>query len=356
MDDESQRWYSDRMLNVAGCRVVVTGAGGRTGRIVLRKLLEMGFDPKCDIIPRAMVRSAESEKSLRDFLGPAAGGMYSCLEVVHGDVTKPETLGPVFKEAKVAVIVTSAMPKLDRSSLITVIGVKVLSLGFASTKPSFWFEEGESPEEVDWIGQKNQIDAARAAGVEHIILVSSMAGTQPDHFLNAKMSNMILWKRKAEEYLMKSGVQYTIIHAGGLLPHFGNADEQAPGGKRQLYLGLDDILLDDGKMHKLVPREDLAEICVQSVLAPEARGRSFDLGSGPEGEGEVYDGNFNRLLATLGDKNCSYDEAALAKQLKLPTESRLLCCTGAAKANNGDVDAADVKATPVLSDNALAGA
>lgn len=42
--------------------------------------------------------------------------------------------------------------------------------------PSCWPQE---PEVIDWQGQRNQIDAAKAAGVKHVVLVSSMAGTKP---------------------------------------------------------------------------------------------------------------------------------------------------------------------------------
>jgi len=252
MDDPSQRWYDNYMLNESGARVVVTGAGGRTGLIVVRKLLELGCSSKYDIIPRAMVRSAESGARMKEQVGTLANGMYSSLEVVHGDVTKPESLKAVFESAHVAIILTSAMPKITKASLIPVIGAKVFTLGMVSLKPTFWFEEGQSPEEIDWAGQRNQIDAARAAGVRHIILVSSMGGTQPNHFLNTHMENMVLWKRRAEQYLISSGVPYTIIHPGGLLPHFGNDDKAAAGGKRQLFLEVDDALLDDGRGHKTI--------------------------------------------------------------------------------------------------------
>ncbi|GMI31733.1 hypothetical protein TeGR_g5439, partial [Tetraparma gracilis] len=41
------------------------------------------------------------------------------------------------------------------------------------------------PEKVDWEAQKSQFDLAKAAGVKHVVLVSSMGGTQPDNFLNS---------------------------------------------------------------------------------------------------------------------------------------------------------------------------
>jgi hypothetical protein len=70
--------------------------------------------------------------------------------------------------------------------------------------------------QVDWKGQKAQIDAAKAAGLEHVVLVSSMGGTNPDNNLNKiGDGNILMWKRKAEIYLVKSGLPYTIIHPGG---------------------------------------------------------------------------------------------------------------------------------------------
>merc|ERR1711974_523190 len=121
-------------------------------------------------------------------------------------------------------------------------------------------------------------------------------------------------KRKAECYLINSGIPYTIIHPGGLLPHAGGEKTPAAGGKRQLYVALDDALIDDERKLSMVPREDLAEVCMQCLLCPsEAKGRSFDLGSGPETE-ETHTVNLKELLAPLGGKNCKYKpEDALFK-------------------------------------------
>jgi uncharacterized protein YbjT (DUF2867 family) len=70
--------------------------------------------------------------------------------------------------------------------------------------------------QIDWLGQKVQIDAAKAAGVKQVVLVSSMGGTDPNHPLNKLGDgNILQWKRKAEQYLIASGIPYTIIHPGG---------------------------------------------------------------------------------------------------------------------------------------------
>ena len=87
-------------------------------------------------------------------------------------------------------------------------------------------------------------------------------------------TNILVWKRKAEQYLVDSGLAYTIIRAGGLL------DKE--GGKRALVVGADDEDLGA----RAVPRADVAEVAVQALLCPEAACRSLDLVSKEEGDGQ----------------------------------------------------------------------
>lgn len=68
--------------------------------------------------------------------------------------------------------------------------------------------------QIDWIGQKKQIDIAKESGVDHIVLISSMGVTQKDHPLN-RLGNILVWKKRSEDYLIASGIPYTIIHPGG---------------------------------------------------------------------------------------------------------------------------------------------
>jgi hypothetical protein len=41
-------------------------------------------------------------------------------------------------------------------------------------RPEFGWKADQLPEQVDWLGQKLQIDAAKAAGVNKVVVVSSM--------------------------------------------------------------------------------------------------------------------------------------------------------------------------------------
>eukprot|EP00595_Chromulina_sp_UTEXLB2642_P000796 CAMPEP_0196766720 /NCGR_PEP_ID=MMETSP1095-20130614/29232_1 /TAXON_ID=96789 ORGANISM="Chromulina nebulosa, Strain UTEXLB2642" /NCGR_SAMPLE_ID=MMETSP1095 /ASSEMBLY_ACC=CAM_ASM_000446 /LENGTH=128 /DNA_ID=CAMNT_0042130355 /DNA_START=491 /DNA_END=877 /DNA_ORIENTATION=+ len=110
-----------------------------------------------------------------------------------------------------------------------------------------------------------------------------MGGTQPDNFLNTigkrendeLSGNILLWKRKAEEYLIASGIPFTIIHPGGLI--------DKPGGEREILYGVDDTLLSG--TDKSIPRADVAEIAVQAVLNPSSKNKSFDVATRPPGVG-----------------------------------------------------------------------
>merc|ERR1712039_1064535 len=138
-------------------------------------------------------------------------------------------------------------------------------------------------------------------------------GTDPENRLNAfgKVAegkaggNILLWKRRAEKYLMESGLDYTIVHPGGLV--------NEAGGQRNLLVGVDDKLLEGS--NRSVPREDVAEVLVQSLLHPSYKNWSFDLVAEPDTGSEVAT-DFPSFLEPLKGANCDYslgvvpDEAA----------------------------------------------
>ncbi|MCO5567584.1 hypothetical protein L7F22_021278 [Adiantum nelumboides] len=241
--------------------VLVAGAGGRTGRIVYTKLKERAGQ----FAAKGLVRSEASKAMI--------GGAD---DVYIGDITKPESLYLAFTNIDALVIVTSAVPKMKP--------------GFDPSKggrPEFYFEDGGFPEQADWLGQKNQIDAAKAAGAKQIVLVGSMGGTNLDNPLNALGNgNILVWKRKAEQYLADSGIPYTIIRAGGL--------QDTEGGVRELLVGKDDELLATNT--RTISRADVAEVCVQAFLIEEAKNKAFDLSSKPPGEG-VPTTDFKQLFS-----------------------------------------------------------
>ncbi|KAG8374338.1 hypothetical protein BUALT_Bualt11G0121300 [Buddleja alternifolia] len=230
--------------------VLVTGAGGRTGQIVYKKLKERSDQ----YTARGLVRTVESKEKI--------GGED---DVYIGDIRNSESILSAIQGIDALIILTSAVPKMKPGFDPSTGG-----------RPEFYFEDGAFPEQVDWIGQKNQIDAAKAAGVKQIVLVGSMGGTNLNHPLNSIGNGKILvWKRKAEQYLADSGIPYTIIRAGGL--------QDKDGGVRELLVGRDDELLETET--RTIARADVAETCIQALSFEEAKFKAFDLASKPEGTG-----------------------------------------------------------------------
>ncbi|KAL6865318.1 hypothetical protein ACP4OV_016469 [Aristida adscensionis] len=246
--------------------VLVTGAGGRTGQIVYKKLKERSGQ----FVGRGLVRTEESK-------GKIGGGD----DVFVGDIRDPENIASAIEGIDALIILTSAVPKMKP--------------GFDPSKgerPEFYFEEGCYPEQVDWIGQKNQIDAAKSIGVKQVVLVGSMGGTDINHPLNKiGNGNILVWKRKAEQYLADSGLPYTIIRAGGL--------QDKDGGLRELIVGKDDEILKTET--RTIARADVAEVCIQALLFEEAKFKALDLASKPEGEGTPTT-DFRALFAQVSSR------------------------------------------------------
>jgi uncharacterized protein YbjT (DUF2867 family) len=267
--------------DAAKLRVVVTGAGGRTGKLIMQKLL----DRPAEFEGVGVVRSEKSAKPLR-----AAG-----TNVFVGDLCEAggaAVLASALEGADRLVIATSAVPQIVKRSLIPVLLAKLLKRSPAP-RPRFRFKAGQAPEVADWSSQRAQIDAAKAAGVGKVVVVGSMGGTQPDNFLNSiGDGKILLWKRRAERYLLDSGLDFAIVHPGGLL--------DAPGGEREVVLGVDDALLAGAA--RSIPRADVAELCLALLTGGGAR-RAVDAASRPPGEGEPT-ADWEALLAGVGD--CSY--------------------------------------------------
>jgi len=247
-------------------KILVTGATGRTGSLVLSRLNQLNQEFVAFGFARSQAKVKEKFATTNGFY--------------FGDLTNDDSIPSALQGCQGLVILTSAIPQVKGAIV-------------PGQRPEFEFPENGTPEIVDWLGQKKQIDAAKSAGVEHIVLVGSMGGTNENHPLNFIGNGKILiWKRKAEQYLIDSGVDYTIIHPGGLL--------DTPGGVREILVGKNDELLTnppDG-IPTSIPRADVAEVVVQALREPLARNKSFDIISKPEDDPTaVVTRDFAKLFA-----------------------------------------------------------
>ncbi|XP_059435064.1 protein TIC 62, chloroplastic isoform X3 [Corylus avellana] len=175
--------------------VFVAGATGRVGSRTVRELLKLGFQV------RAGVRSAQkaetlvqSVKQMKLDVENASEGTQPVekLEIVECDLEKQDRIRPALGNASV---------------VICCIG--------ASEKEVF---DITGPYRIDYLASKNLIDAATAAKVKHFILLTSL-GTNMVGFPAAILNlfwGVLIWKRKAEEALLASGLPYTIVRPGGM--------------------------------------------------------------------------------------------------------------------------------------------
>jgi uncharacterized protein YbjT (DUF2867 family) len=141
--------------------VVVTGAGGRTGGLIVKQLLE---DKQKFSSVKATVRSKKvagplssllPDEDIIEFdLAAAAAGASAA---AAADQPEPSTkrLQEALQDADVLVVATSAVPQIKYSSLIGVIAGRLVG---RKSMPGFTWKQGQTPEQVRSDGCTAQAD------------------------------------------------------------------------------------------------------------------------------------------------------------------------------------------------------
>jgi uncharacterized protein YbjT (DUF2867 family) len=203
-------------------KAFVAGATGETGRRIVKELVDR------QVPVRAMVRDIAKARSIL----PAE------VELIIGDV-------------------------LDPSSIAKAIGDSTVVLCATGAKPSF---DPTGPYQVDYQGTKNLVDAAKAHQIEQFVFVSSLCVSKLFHPLNLFWL-ILWWKQQAEHYLQASGLNYTIVRPGGLK----NEDNTNP-----VVMSAADTLFDGS-----IPRQKVAQVCVESLTHNQARNKILEVISEP---------------------------------------------------------------------------
>lgn len=215
-------------------KAFVAGAAGGTGRQIVQELV------KREIPVRAFVRNRDKARAV----------LPSAAEIVEGDVLNPQSISAALADSTVLLCATGAAPGFDPTG----------------------------PYKVDYEGTKNLVDAAKAKGIEHFVLVSSIGASQLFHPLNLFWL-ILVWKKQAEEYIQKSGLTYTIVRPGGLK----DEDNSDP-----VVMYNPDTLSLSGS----IPRQKVAQVCVEALFQPEARNKIVEVIAQPDapqkGFGELF--------------------------------------------------------------------
>ena len=109
------------------------------------------------------------------------------------------------------------------------------------------------------------IDYAKAANVSHFIMVSSIGADDPDQG-SEQMKPYLVAKHMADEYLISSGLNYTIFRPGSLTDDraTGKVQTQRPSSKEKMTIN----------------REDVARALTYAVGKPQLGGKVFELFNG----------------------------------------------------------------------------
>lgn len=206
--------------------VFVAGATGKVGSRTVRELLKLGFRVKAGV--RSAQRAASLVQSVKDMKTEEGTQPVEKLEIVECDLEKKDSIQPALGNASVVICCIGASEK--EVSDIT------------------------GPYRIDYLATKNLVDAATSAKVNNFILVTSL-GTNKFGFPAAILNlfwGVLCWKRKAEEALIASGLNYAIVRPGGM-----ERPTDAYKETHNLTLALDDTLF-GGQVSNLQVAELLA--------------------------------------------------------------------------------------------------
>ncbi len=196
--------------------ILVTGATGLNGSELVRRLSAKG------VPVRALVRNTAKAQPL---------SVLPNVEIAEGDMSRPETL-------------TEALRGVDRAMLIS------------STEPAML--------EV----QSSFIDAAKKAGVRHVVKLSGIIPELDSPFRFARMHAEI------EKRLEDSGLEFTQLRAGEFMPaYFRQVPSIVNRGVLALPMG-------DARIAS-VDIGDIAEVAAMVLTTPGHEGKIYPL-TGPE--------------------------------------------------------------------------
>jgi len=200
-------------------KAFVAGATGETGRRIIEQLVQR------NIPVRALVRDRDKAQQI----------LPTAAELVVGDVLNIDSVRSAIGDCTVLLSATGASPSFDPTG----------------------------PYKVDYEGTKNLVDVAKEKNIEQFVMVSSLCASKLLHPLNLFFL-ILVWKKRAEEYLQGSGVPYTIVRPGGLTNDDQNTDAIVMSSADTLF---------DGR----IARAKVAQVCAEALADPSAKNKIVEI-------------------------------------------------------------------------------
>lgn len=207
--------------------ILVVGATGQLGSIVVKNLLRQ----KRSV--RILVRPGSDYESL----------LKAGAKAVFGDIKAPITLVDALR------------------------GVETL----ISTATSAQRGGDDTVQNVDLIGNRHLVNSAKTVGVKHFIFVSAARAD------DKSQSTLLQAKKKTENHIIQSGMNYTIVAPEPIMEAWFNA-VVTPSLKANRPVTL---IGEGNRRHSFISIEDVASFITSSVGNPSARNLQMTLG-GPK--------------------------------------------------------------------------
>jgi uncharacterized protein YbjT (DUF2867 family) len=227
-------------------RILVVGGTRGTGMLVARLLHARGFQVR--VLARDPATAAAA-------LGPH-------VEVVAGDLTAAETL----------------------PAAVTDVDHIILTAGVRSGR----YAPEHLVKATDFQGVVDTLAAARLGGFSgRFLYLNSIGVATPSlaaTLLNLFKRNTLVWRRRVEDDIRASGLDYTIIRVGFLLDR--------PAGEHKIVVGQDALPLSP---RYRIARADVAEAFVEAMEHPRASRATFEIVWGKGAQREQWNSLFDRL-------------------------------------------------------------
>jgi len=200
--------------------LLIIGGTGTLGRQIVLQALTKGYQVRC------LVRNFRKANFLKEW----------GVELVYGDLTKPETIPPCLKGITAIIDASTSRPD-DFDSLKT----------------------------VDWEGKLYLIEAAKAANIERLIFFSAQ---NVEQFTNIPLMKL---KYRIEQKLKESQIPYTIFRLTGF--YQGLIEQYAIPILENLPIWV----TNENMYVAYMDTQDIAKFCLRALQLPKTENQIFSL-------------------------------------------------------------------------------
>lgn len=228
-------------------KVIVIGATQGTGKLIVERLLGIGFD--------VSVLARDQAKAERTFANHN-------ITIIEGDITDRSSL-PTNLNQYNAIILTAGVTKRPAGETLV--------------------------RATEYEGTTNVLDIAKQSGFQGRFLYMTTIGTDKRTWLGMTLNlikgKTLVWRKEAEVAIRSSGLRYTIIRAGIL--------NDKPPGTHQLMISVNPMPL---TLQYQISRSDVADIFVEALKKEGTINQAFNVVWASKGNRQPIDSLLQEIV------------------------------------------------------------